>query len=422
MSRNTGQPITAGGSANERWILYAILAVSLVLSLLFAMRVPLENGSNPDEIAHFEYVKLIVQNRGLVVFKPNDVLWSETHQPPLYYLLCAPFYALSGGSLVVVRMVAALIQLATITFAYRASKALFPSRPEMALGAAAFVAFLPTQAQLSGAVNNDSLTTLISVLIFWKLGRLAQRGMRWEGALLLGGLFGLGICTKLTVIQLLPAFVVAYVMAIRAGKITLPAAVKSFAIVLGVGLLVASPVLIRNTMLYGDPLTLKIFPQTAPSYTPTPARMMEMMPGLFGSMADYLRVVALRTYASFWFIVPPNVLIPPTPTFVVVILLGLLGLVGSLRGTERGGVGGDERRVVVLSLATVTLLIPFFVRFILQFFQAQGRYFLPALLPVALIACIGWGNLFGPERRGSAVGIVAFLLLALSAFQISLYG
>jgi 4-amino-4-deoxy-L-arabinose transferase-like glycosyltransferase len=394
----------------------------MMLSVLFALRVRLDTGDNPDEIAHFEYVKLIVQGGGLPVFKGGDVLWSETHQPPLYYLLCVPFYLVSGGSLVAVRLVAALIQWGTILLAFRAGKDLFPSRPEMALGAAAFVAFLPTQAQLSGAVNNDGLTTLFSVAMFWRLGLLVQRGIGLRGALLLGGLFGAGLLTKLTVIQLLPAFVVAYLLAVRAQKITLSDAVKSFAIVLAFGLLVASPLLIRNTLLYGDPLTLKIFPQTAPSYTPTPQRMMEMNPNkLFNSMADYLRVVALRTYASFWYIVRPNLLIPPTGPFLVVVLAGLLGLVGSLRGPERGGVANGEQRVVHLALATVILLIPFFVRFILQYFQAQGRYFLPALLPVALLTCLGWGTLFGAERRGLAVGIVAFLLLALSAFQISIY-
>jgi 4-amino-4-deoxy-L-arabinose transferase-like glycosyltransferase len=172
----TSKGTAATGSATkEQWLLYAILAASFTLSLLFALRVPLEDGSNPDEIAHFEYVKLIVENHGLVVFRGGDVLWSETHQPPLYYLLCAPVYATFGG-LLAVRMVAALIQLATIALTYRAGKDLFPSRPEMALGAAAFVAFLPTQAQLSGAVNNDGLTTFLSVAMFWRLGLLVQRG------------------------------------------------------------------------------------------------------------------------------------------------------------------------------------------------------------------------------------------------------
>ena len=100
----------------------------------------------------------------------------ETHQPPLYYLLCVPVHLLSGGSVFAVRMVSALLQLLTIWVAYRAARDLFPKRPELWLGAAAFVTFLPTQAQLSAAISNDGLTTLICAALFWRMGLLARNG------------------------------------------------------------------------------------------------------------------------------------------------------------------------------------------------------------------------------------------------------
>src|SRR5438105_974595 len=105
-------PITA------RRFLYALLTASFLLSLLFACRIPLNN--NPDETAHRDYIKLIIAERGFVKFIPRAELppdaptRDETHQPPLYYLLCVPVYAATGGNTIAVRLVAALLQLATI--------------------------------------------------------------------------------------------------------------------------------------------------------------------------------------------------------------------------------------------------------------------------------------------------------------------
>ena len=79
-----------------RRALPALLALSLLLSLFFVWRVPF--GDNPDETAHRDYIRLIVEERGFVKFIERDKLpedapsRDEAHQPPLYYLLCAPVY------------------------------------------------------------------------------------------------------------------------------------------------------------------------------------------------------------------------------------------------------------------------------------------------------------------------------------------
>jgi hypothetical protein len=145
-----------------------------------------------------------------------------------------------------------------------------------------------------------------------------------------------------------------------------------------------------------------------------------MMQGLGWTFADYVRYNVVRTYATFWYILPPNVLKPDIARFVVVLILGLVGLVGAFRGAERGGVVGGERRIVTLAILGILLLVPFFVRFNLQFFQAQGRYFLPALLPAAAIACVGWRTV-GGRRAGVAVAVLVVALLLLALCQISLY-
>lgn len=415
-------------SRERKWLLVILLA-SAALSVLFAVRLPIQSGLNPDETSHRDYIRLIVENQSLIKFAPPEggtlapgqpEPW-ETHQPPLYYLLCAPVYALSGGSVFAVRLVSAVIQLLTVVLAYRAGRSMFPSRPEMALGAAGFVAFLPTQAQLAGAINNDGLTTLLSVAVFWRLGLLVSGGQDGRGAAVLGALLGVGLLTKLSILQLFPVVVLAYVIAIGAKRLTWGRAAALCAGAFGLALLISSPWLIRNTLLYGDPLTLRIFPHTAPVGTPTPARMAAM--GFLPTPAEYWRTVAVRSFASFWFIVPPNRIQPDLARFLPVVLLALGGIVGALRAPERGGVADGERRILGLAAAAILLLVPFFVRFNQQFFQAQGRYFLPALLPVAIVTLVGWGSVAGPGKRSAAavaaVGLVLLALCLLQLFQIA---
>jgi 4-amino-4-deoxy-L-arabinose transferase-like glycosyltransferase len=122
-------------------------------------------------VSHLSYVRLLIEQQGFVRFQANDPALFETHQPPLYYLFCIPAYLVSGGNYIAVRLVAALFQLCTVLVAFRACRDFFPDRVEVALGVAAFVAFLPSAAQLGGAINNDPLTTLLCALIFWKLGK-----------------------------------------------------------------------------------------------------------------------------------------------------------------------------------------------------------------------------------------------------------
>lgn len=416
-----------------RRALLALLALSFLLSACFALSVPV--GNNPDETAHRDYIRLIVEERGFVKFveraklPENALSRDEAHQPPLYYLLCVPVYAASGGNAVAVRFVSTVLQMMTVALAFFACRDLFPKRAEIAVGAAAFVAFLPTQAQLGGAINNDALNTLLCAAIFWRLGALVLRGQTARDAAWLGLLFGLGLWTKLSVVQLVPAFFVAYLFAARGGKMTLGKAAGYCAGALILGTLLASPWLIRNTLLYGDPLTLAIYRLTGPNFSPTDIQ------GLAGwSPADYLRQVGVRSFVTFWYFLNPNLPFnrftgPPVPLLIVVSLAfaSLIALYRKGKAGELTGAASDEgghANLLLLYGLAVPLLLPFYLRFVLTVFQAQGRYFLPALLPIAVLTAVAWTT--RPIHRAGddaparwlAVLWVPAVLLLLAVFQI----
>lgn len=398
-----------------RRLLLVVLAAAFALSVLFALRVPF--NANPDEAAHRDYVRLLVEEKGFVRFVAGDPSRFETHQPPLYYLLCVPVYLLFGGNVLALRLVAVPLQLLTVWLAFRAARDLFPERAEIALGTATFVAFLPIQAQLGGAINNDALTTLICAALFWRLGRLAAVGQGVKGAALTGALLGAGLLTKSSVLTLAPALVLAHIIAVRARLLTTRTALAYLALSLGLALLIASPWLARNARLYGDPLALSIYTQTGPNFTPAQVRQ-----GSGWTTADYVRNVGVRSFATFWYFLSPNLRFnrfagPPAP-LLIVLTLALVGLLGTLRWLrgEKGGEPG-QRRAVWLFVAGTLCLVPFFARFVLTVFQAQGRYFLPALLPIALVTCLGWTTLVSERRSvfGTLGAVAVLLVLALLA-------
>jgi hypothetical protein len=78
-------------------------------------------------------------------------------------------------------------------------------------------------------------------------------------------------------------------------------------------------------------------------------------------------------------------------------------------------------RLTALYAAGIILLVPFFTRFVLTFFQAQGRYFFPALLPIAVLTVLGWSSLPG---RAAKFGVLflSLALLLMSLFQIASLG
>jgi uncharacterized membrane protein len=73
----------------------------------------------------------------------------------------------------------------------------------------------------------------------------------------------------------------------------------------------------------------------------------------------------------------------------------------------------------VVAGVLLLLVLGAFVRFILTYFQTQGRYLYPALVPIALAFVIGWRSLFPAHLRHTADGLLLLLLFAISVLAVS---
>ena len=404
----------ASMSSNKQIPTHAVLGVlAFFVSVLFAAMVPF--GNNPDEAAHWDNIRLMSTSKSLPVFVPppgraalpehvrdsiqraagmaelpeGALSRDEAHQPPLYYIL-ASLLRLTGGDFLVIRLLSAV--LAGLTVAYCCKWVGINVGDDYVRPLGALLCVLPVQAQLGGAVSNDALTHLLcAVIIGETISIFRSPNVSVRSLVLLLVTIAAGLYTKLTVLQLLPWLViVALVWKQRAGGLSIKFLSQLGLVLVGAGLLTA-PMWLRNLTLYADPLARTIYTATGPNFSPAD---IEKLAGW--SHADYVRQVAVRSLASFWYFLHPNTPLSkfagePLP-FVAIMCVITPAIVGTIRAFR----DPESRQNVPLMFALLLVpivIVPFYYAFISQVFQAQGRYFMPALLPISVLTIIGWKRL-----------------------------
>ena len=191
------------GQQPARWLLLAVVLIYLVLGILYAVYTPAWQA--PDEPAHYNYVHYLSEYQRFPILKLGDYpaayleeikaahfppemsiapIRYEFHQPPLYYLLAVPVHILFRGELLPLRLFSVALGALLLLVVYWTVQELAPGSPFLALGATAFVAFLPMHLAMTAAVNNDTLAELllaITLLLSIRyLKRSASRESRGE--------------------------------------------------------------------------------------------------------------------------------------------------------------------------------------------------------------------------------------------------
>ncbi|MGO8672934.1 MAG: hypothetical protein ACLQVD_16430 [Capsulimonadaceae bacterium] len=437
---------------------------------------------NPDENNHMQYIQVLAGGH-LPVFRaggPPEYHQPPLYYllcTPVYVA------SKSGGDPAAihwVRGVATLLGLLLIAAMYQVARRIRPDDPVIAVLAAGLVALLPMNVATDASVGNDALVNALVGLGLMLLvetavgsatvtkteapagglskpdveaghpskpgGRrhasqsrsMALRDATPEGgtaprvrdAALLGVVLGLIILTKTSGLVLFPVVFVAFALLGYRKVLSTVDAVKGGGLSMGLGLLIGAPWMIRNTLLYGDPFVQKLFKESYPN-TPHTDVITHFI--YHDSLAGYLGGVAKWTFASFWGVFDsmtafwgrsphagnPSLTGPLPPIYgvlVVICLVALAGLILYFR-TNRP----DPARA---SLLWSFILLIFatgygFLMFILEFFQAQGRYYFTALVPLALFFALGLRGL-APARTAFLAVTVAVLvgMAALNVYTI----
>jgi 4-amino-4-deoxy-L-arabinose transferase-like glycosyltransferase len=412
-------------------LLLLIIAGYLVAGALYARLTP--PWQAPDEPAHYNYVRYLVEEGRLPVLRMGDYphlyleeikakrfppemsidpLRYEFHQPPLYYLLASGVYRVTGGSLLGLRLLSVLLGAALLIVAGGMVRSVLPQKPALALGTTAFVAFLPMHVATSSAVNNDVLAELLLATSLLGLVRYARHGeFSPQQAVRVGLSIGLGLVTKMYAFIALPVALVAIAIAPRdeCGQWRGRARARDGLLILGVAGLILLPWLVRNQLTYGglDVWGFARHNQVVVGQPRTAEWLAQLgWGGLLGAFVG-------TTFTSFWGQFGWMGVLLDRRLYLALELLSALAGLGVLLcvarvprpitartrpGRRSGGQTGLPHWQLpgLLGLWLILTLLSY-VWYNGQFVQHQGRYLFPALIPLGLAFAVGLSQML--QRR-----------------------
>jgi 4-amino-4-deoxy-L-arabinose transferase-like glycosyltransferase len=381
----------------------------------------------PDEPAHYNYVAQLADGilpridttdydqayQSTVIssrFDPQYDVASFTYedwQPPLYYLTLTPFFALSGGSLVVLRFVSVLLGAGVLLFTYAIGLRLFPQVRWPALAMVAFIGFLPQHLAILSSVNNDVLAELLIaamlyVLLVWYQYANPRARRQWPRLVGMGVLLGLGFLTKATVYLMAPVLLVAVLWVYWRQRDGLP---RALALLFGPALLLGLLFWGRNLIIYPgfDPMAIAAHDRVVVGQLRT-VEWLETV-GFAGGVRNFISTTFRSFWGQFgWMAAPfPSWVYWPLTLFTALTVAGLGVAAYRFRGgpppvlTRMMHLDREMRIRYGLLLALLFMLnVGLYLYYNVSLVQHQGRYFFPSLIPIAAAVVVGWRGLLGP--------------------------
>lgn len=417
-------------SPRSRVLLSVLIAVYVAIGALYAVLTPV--WQVPDEPAHYNYIRALAAGEGFPVIERGDYdqgyldrlksdhfppelsiepVEYEDHQPPLYYLLAAPVYRLFGGALLPLRLLSVLFGAGLLVVAFATVRVIFPTRAELALMAAAFIAFIPQRVAMTAGVNNDALAGLVMGSTLWALMAYVSRGRLrpWPVGLLLA----LVLLTKTTAYAAVGVAVLAVMIRWRRERQPWGWAARQLAWMLIPALVLSAPWFVRNGLTYGwqDPLGLARHNAVVEGQPRTSEWL-----ALYGWGGLLSRMVR-TTFRSFWGQFGWMELVLPARIYQALALLSAVlfaGFLVWLCDRHRSRLTPPQRASLNLLLFSFVLVLLEFLVYNLTFVQHQGRYLFPALIPIGLAAALSLSTLTDglPRRMRSWAITVLFAGLA----------
>ena len=433
-----------------RWPLIAICLLYLGLTALYSLLTPAWEAN--DELDHVANIEHILQHGKLIPLRSS--FWHETHQPPLYYLLCAGWQRLLGippfspvppsgrtgpmlstdphlffthayspeehdaaVALHKLRLLSILLGLGTVLLTYTAG-ILSVGEKGIALSAAAFVAVLPKFNVVSSVVSNDSLVVmlcslgLVLTLLVCKIA--PQRWLMRHAVLLgLGATGGAAIITKLNSLPV-TCFLLAFLLLVSPGTLlsrlrAVCLAVTGLALTSGWWMLLNYS---RGGTLLGQRDTQDWLNHTYPG-------LIDVVP--WTSVERFLNFVPSHLFRSIWYIGGWNQFVLP---FAVNLVLALLAGVACFAIAKAYGDGGIWVRrfdpIIALHAGCCLAALASVLIIAHSTTQAEGRVAYVGLSSFAVLASLGLAEALRSSKRFKVALLTwPVLLLAVNIYVLA---
>ncbi|MCS7056455.1 MAG: glycosyltransferase family 39 protein [Thermoflexales bacterium] len=441
---------------------WLIVLAHIALALLYgAVNPPWEAH---DETGHFAYVNHLVEERSLPdAYAEDKVLFDQSHQPPLYYLVAAALtfwanrsdgvqpefnnFALDGtnrrgfrimlrqpeeafpwqGTILALhaaRVVSALLTGLTVYLVASSANLIFGVGSTAALLSTAIAAFNPQVIFMGSMVNNDAMVTAMGAWVIYRVAHIAhgaaptspdaQNAARNVDFILLGLALGLAFLSKNNALGLIGFAGLALIfIARRAGWPTRELLGRG-AFTLGAFAALALPYLGYNLARYGRLLT-----DRNPNNPILAAPTSVIGEGVWVSIRDaWLPQLFANTFRTFWGKFGWGNVGLPEWAYLAFAAFTLAGTIGCVIGYRRAGHALRTAILVWLMLGLSMMLLPLYRAL---FYQdpalMPGRYLMPALTAYASLLGFGWSVLI--ERWTAAAHKLTFALAAgLAAFAL----
>jgi 4-amino-4-deoxy-L-arabinose transferase-like glycosyltransferase len=397
-----------------------LLAGSGLLLVLWSFAVPVFEA--PDEPAHWQYARYVHEQKRLPFYEARFV---EANQPPLYYLLIAPFTAPSAlpssaarldaaGRVIpdfppsfyvqrkgdvtrywpirISRLATCLLSVLTVYFAYLSGVEATGHR-STGLLAGGLTAFLPQFTFRGMNISNDALVATTSAATVYLIVKLIKRGFTPTLGLITAAALALAFLSKINA-MLLP---VPFALAVLSEKGPWPQRLSRLWPV-GIATAVVAPWLLRNIALYGDPLAGKAMWTAVPDLI-VPKSITS--PYFRIEFPSWLGRSFVGTFG--WMNVPM-----PGWLYLFFAALGLLGIAGFIWRLVRRPV---DRRLAGILCSIPLLALVLVVQLNLMQSQPQGRYLFPALTAIALLIALGLEALPRWSERSTIATVICLGLV-----------
>ena len=364
----------------------------------------------PDEAAHVAYIRSLAQ--GILPTQANsagDPFGYEWHQPPLYYRVGTLFLSLGEKGL---RGLSIICGVLTLVVIYRTARLFKPDEPEFAVLAMGVAALTPTHIAITSAVNNDALLELCCSIVLYLLLTAFRSGLNGWRAVWIGIVIGCAVLSKVTGLLLLPITLLACLLMLKHGE-------TGKTVGRGIGTIFAGFVIVsgwwfvRNHLNYGSLLPLRQF-NAAFSGT---MQAQTMADGIGGWNAYWQRCFR-EVFQSYWAVYStPKGAEQGIPRFFDAQIYLLFGIVATvvaagmvkLHFRRKKDFIGIQQHYLWVLFAFAGLVGGAFLLFLSKYYQVQGRYLFPAMLPLSLIIALGWRAALPKDHRnlGSGIAVVA---------------